>query len=201
MRKFILVFIGITILFFSKAFCQTATTPSEGIDIGSLYMFEDGSRGIVFYAEGEHGLVVSLNATTAKWCSGKLARMDIPEVPNRCDALPRIIKIGEGEQYSRYIYDTTQSPAVAWCFSHGDGWYLPSSDELCYLLKDANAGKIHLGPISKALKKNGGKGLAKGWYWTSSECDKKNVVNIDEDGDYATELKTEKNLVRAIRAF
>ena len=58
-----------------------------------------------------------------------------------------------------------------------------------------------MGPISIALQTNGGTAINSGWYWTSSEVDRNEVVNLSSKGSYATEKKGEANSVRAIRAF
>jgi len=201
MKKSLLVIICFLFVVTGNSFCQVSATTPQNVAIGDLYTFDDGTCGIVFYINGEHGLVVSMKSAKMKWSTGKFARKDIPDVPNICEALPIVLECGEGAKYSKPIYDITQSPAVEWCYSLGDGWYLPSGNELCYLLSTANARSVHSGPISKALKKNGGTSLQKGWYWSSTECNKKDAVNIDDDGGVATEEKKEKNLVRAVRAF
>ena len=194
MKKVILVLFGL-------ALCLSTLTAQESIGVGYIYTFDDGSQGVIFYTDGEHGLVVSMQDTKAQWCTSKYAKTDIPDLPNNCEAKPKISQLGEGATYSKAIDELVYSPAVRWCYSLGEGWYLPSGNELCYLFDIANKQKIHSGLISKALRRNGGKALQKGWYWSSSECDRKNAVNIDEDGDIATELKKLKNLVRAVRAF
>ncbi len=194
MRKVIFVLVSF-ILCFGTMMAQ------ESIGVGYVYTFDDGSRGVIFYTDGEHGLVVSMTDTKAQWCTRKYAKIDIFDLPNNCEAKPKISQLEEGAAYSKAIHDFAYSPAVQWCYSHGAGWYLPSGNELSYLFNIANRQKIHSGSISKALRRNGGKALQKGWYWSSSECDRKNAVNIDEDGDVATELKKLKNLVRAVRAF
>ena len=169
--------------------------------VGDLYTFADGSMGIVFYTDGEHGLVVSMKGAEGKWCSRKNAKKDIYDLPNRCDADPVLKQIGEGAAYSASMLEAVQSPIVAWCYSLGQGWYLPSANELSHLLYYANDSKVHGGVISKSLRKNGGQALQKGWYWSSTECGRERSVNVSEEGDAFTEEKTIKNLVRAVREF
>lgn len=179
-----------------------AVVPEEqSIGVGRVYTFEDGSKGVIFYTDGEHGLVVSMTGTKGKWCDNKFVKKDIYELTNQCDEGPEKLQLGEGLPFSQAIYNATRSPIVAWCYSLGDGWYLPSANELHHLFYYANDSKVHGGLISIALRKNGGQALQKGWYWSSSECKREEAVNVSEDGDASTELKKVKNLVRAIRAF
>ena len=173
----------------------------QSIGIGRIYTFEDGSKGVIFYTDGEHGLVVSMGETKGSWCDRKFQKKDIYELTNQCDEGPEKLQFGEGAPFSQAIYNTTHSPIVAWCYSLGKGWYLPSANELHHLFYYANDSKDHGGLISVSLRKNGGKALQKGWYWSSSECKREEAVNVSENGDTATELKKVKNLVRAIRAF
>lgn len=174
--------------------------------IGALRTFEDGSRGIVFYITADgHGLAVSMQETKAKWdVSRGRDVQDVYELPNINSAAPYITRIGEGADYTAAILRQIPAhicAAAAWCTSQGQGWYLPSASELMYLFKVANEGKSKKGPISQALVNYGGKALSGGWYWTSSEVARDEVINISDGGSKATEEKDEENSVRAIRAF
>ena len=173
----------------------------QSICVGRVYTFEDGSKGVIFYTDGEHGLVVSMVGTKCSWCEGNFAKKDIYELPNQCDEGSEKLQLGEGEAFSQIIHNALHSPIIIWCYSLGTGWYLPSANELHHLFYYANDAKVRGSIISTALKKNGGQALQKGWYWSSSECNREEAVNVSEDGDTGTELKKVKNLVRAIRAF
>ena len=168
--------------------------------------FPDGSRGVVFYKDNDgHGLVVSLDETQAKWdvARGKDIQ-DIDGIPNSDYAAPTISRIGEGRDYTEAILrqlPSFQCPAAAWCVSLGKGWYLPTASELNYLFCVANARSSKRGLISMALQAAGGDPLNGGWYWTSSEVGRNEVVNLSDGGTFATEKKGESNNVRAIRAF
>ena len=174
--------------------------------IGEIMSFSDGTSGVVFYKDNNgHGLVVSLEETTAKWDVAKGKNItDISDIPNGGTAIPNISTIGEGMINTEAILHqlpSAQCPAASWCVSLGKGWYLPTASELSYLLIIANAGQGMMGPISIALQTNGGTAINSGWYWTSSEVDRNEVVNLSSKGSYATEKKGEANSVRAIRAF
>ena len=205
MRKEIVLTILASLVLSTVAMAQEDVAEQEEAKamptVGDVYTFADGSQGVVFYTDGEHGLAVSMKGTEGKWCSGKFAKKDIYDLPNRCDADPVLKQIGEGAAYSESMLEAVQSPIVAWCYSLGQGWYLPSANELSHLLYFANDSKVHGGVISKSLRKNGGHALQKGWYWSSTECSRDRAVNVSEEGDASTEEKTTKNLVRAVREF
>lgn len=173
--------------------------------IGSLLVFPDGTRGIIFYLVGTHGLVVSLDETKAKWenvrnssnCTNILHLVDDRDYPRGC-------VMGLGEQQTDAILSqlgNMRAPAADWCVSHGAGWYLPSAGEMWQLITIANEEKGALGKISLMCEIYGGVAFAKGWYWTSSEQNYEEAYNISSGGSTASEDKDENNRVRAIRRF
>lgn len=184
-------------------------TISEGKleGVGEIYTFEDGSRGVVFYKTADgHGLVVSLDATTAKWENVKKQRdcHDISSMPNEQGSKCMTFRVGiQNTQNIIQALGAWQAPAAAWCVQHGEGWYLPSSGELWYLFAvdrggvDNNPSKI----ISKALVSNGGAALANGWYWSSTENDNDDAINVSYKGSVTQEEKQVALIVRAVRAF
>lgn len=176
------------------------------LQVGQLQTFPDGSQGIVFFVDGKgHGLVVSLRETKAKWDTGKKKHMlDIPEIPNASHAQPFVTEFGEGKQFTAAILrhlPSYLSPAASWCAAQGEDWYLPSATELFFLLRVANEGREDKGAISKAITATGGTKLKGGWYWSSTEANRTEAINISEGGSLAAEEKSEENSVRAIRAF
>jgi len=176
------------------------------LQVGALMTFSDGTQGIVFYSDDKgHGLVVSLKETRAKWdLNRKKDMIDIPEIQNSENAFPYISQLGEGAEHTAAILRHLPSylcPAAYWCTAIGEGWYLPTASELVYLLRVANGGQEEKGPISLAITTHGGTKIDGGWYWTSSETDRTEVLNISDSGSVSTENKSEENAVRAIRAY
>lgn len=189
--------------------------------IGSLKIFTDGSRGIVFYiTEDGHGLVVSLDEAEMKWENEKSQYKchDIALLPNEEEPSKYLtFKLGLKhtnaiiQQLGRY-----QAPAADWCAQHGNDWYLPSAGELWYLMSEANKGStantgtqtakmrnqiIANGPINRALMNAGGMVIQNESYWSSTEKDKDDVCTVDATGDMSSSEKPDSELVRAIRAF
>lgn len=171
--------------------------------VGEIITFSDGSRGLCFYVENGHGLAVSLDQAKHKWDTSRGRKMqDISLIPNQKGL--GTFEIGRGLAYTNAILSqVSQSmvPAAAWCRMHGAEWYLPTAEELNYLLRTANLGKGDKGPISKCLVKNGGKALNEDWYWSSSENDKDEAINVGKGGKVSSEDKDEELPVRAVRAF
>lgn len=165
--------------------------------IGELRTFSDGTSGIIFYVSDDgHGLVVSLQEFEAQWSK---KNVDVVSITNE-KSCNKVDFVGVRNTNMMIAQLGENAVAAMKCQQQGLGWYMPSSGELYHLIKIANNAEGEDGPISKALKKNGGK-VIDGWYWTSSENDDDEAFNISDSGSCHTEEKTEKVAVRAIRAF
>lgn len=165
--------------------------------LGELRTFSDGTTGIVFYVSDDgHGLVVSLQEFEAQWSK---KNVDVVSITNE-KSCNKVDFVGVRNTNMMIAQLGENAVAAMKCQQQGLGWYMPSSGELYHLIKIANKGEGDDGPISKALKKNGGK-VIDGWYWTSSENDDDEAFNISDSGSCHTEEKTEKAKVRPIRAF
>ena len=93
-------------------------------------------------------------------------------------------------------------PAIKWCRSIGQDWYLPSLGELYELLVVANLSKGSIGPISKALKNAGGNRMIEGaLYFSSSEDDNTNVFVVHNTDGVFVAKKYLRHSCRAVRMF
>ncbi len=192
---------------------ETFTTGGAQTDvIGELCTFYDGTQGIVFYKTTDgHGLAVSLEEGAAKWQDVARSKdcQDIILLPNE-----------SGTKAMTYLYGMKntnvllqqlgyQAAAAIWCSQRGEGWYLPSAGELWYLLAIANKGSerkgknadLRMSPVNMALVSIGGTPISDGWYWSSTENDNDEAINVSTKGSMSSEDKTTTLLVRAIRAF
>lgn len=98
----------------------------------------------------------------------------------------KIISLEEVEK----TYDGAQS----WCRGKGDGWYLPSKDEL--LVVYSNKSLINKTLIGKGEKK------LNGYYWTSTEYDGDRAWGVFMNcGDTRNYSKNYDGYVRAVSAF
>lgn len=165
--------------------------------LGNVVTFPDGTMGMVFYIGPDgRGLAVSLTEGEEPWDNSGRTN-DVVGLMNFEDEEESMV-FGSGEGFTRVICSSLgdQGRAAFWCRLQGDGWYLPSSGEFNTL---TNALKENPS-LSKSLANAGG-GEISGWYWSSSEHDKKEAWNVSGGGWTSTEKKKEKNKVRAIRAF
>ena len=105
--------------------------PSNGevYSIGDIYN-KNGLKGVVIMLTdaGRHGLIMSLDEACLAWC--KLHRKQLKAVgaSDRHDGLNNMAAV------EKYIADNNLSwsdfPAFEWCRAKGEGWYLPSINEL-----------------------------------------------------------------------
>ncbi|MBO5832203.1 MAG: hypothetical protein J6Q95_02810 [Alistipes sp.] len=69
--------------------------------------------------------------------------------------------------------DINKYPAFKWCVEHGDGWFLPSQDEMLWMW-DAVSGGTHkfdsptVEKFNKVLSENGGEPFQETYYWSST---------------------------------
>lgn len=170
--------------------------------VGNVMPFPDGTKGVVFYAENGVGLAVSVDNAEMKWQEADKKKkdfVDVKQIVNRCDD-DKVFSAGMGINYTRAIIAALESPAAEWCVKHGDGWYLPSAGELVRLFK-VHSLKQGAKLIDDALIKAGGTAMDNGWYWSSSECDGKEAINVSYDSRSSCEEKISFQKVRAVRSF
>lgn len=165
--------------------------------IGDLVSFSDGTTGMVFYIDSDgKGLVVSLNEGEEPWDYSQ--RADDIEMLQNFESEEEEMTYGLGDGYTKAICASlgNDGRAALWCRILGEGWYLPSMGEM-YIL----AITVKDNPALQAALANYRGGEINGWYWTSSEHNRKEAWNVSGSGWTSTEKKKEKNKVRAIRTF
>lgn len=133
-------------------------------NVGDIYS-GDGVTGMVVITtdNGTHGLIMSLDEACLAWC--ELPRRELEQTGatdtedglKNMEAVERFIA-GKGLSWSDF-------PAFDWCRSKGDGWFLPSINELWRLGTVYNGGSrtVFKRSVRKSLndilKANGGKAL------------------------------------------
>lgn len=152
---------------------------------GSIYGYYIGQPkdgGIIYYLyldnNGQvHGLIVSLVQTDAYWSNSNIST--------------------NAERSWDGFHNTNQmsdSPAKIYIQGLGEGWYIPSIDEINLLWSN----RFH---VNKALSDNGHL-LVDTVYWTSNERDINTAFYfIMQDGSIGYAGKQVNYFVRAIRAF
>ena len=188
---------------------RTATVNAELIKgkiykVGDYYN-ENGKQGVVFEvsADGRHGKIVSMkqSAEQLQWSSDKTEQKRLIGANSTTDGAYNTAKVKARRDWqSKY-------PAVKWCADLGEGWYLPSLEELkVFTLNTA----IHDAVNRTLIARGGTKLYDKGervWYWSSTESDDKLsgefcawLVNM-YSGDATYGYKNRYDFVRAVSAF
>ncbi len=114
--------------------------------VGEIYE-KDGVKGIValLYDGGIHGLVMSLDEACLAW--SKIPRRQTKLV----GATDRYNGLANMKAVERYIADNNLSwdmfPAFKWCRDKGEGWFLPSINELW------SAGTMSMGGSRAAINR------------------------------------------------
>ncbi len=150
--------------------------------IGSIYD-KDGVRGIVIalYGNGDHGLIMSLDEVCLAWCKLHRKKTNIFGANSRTDGMANMKAI------EKYIIENGLSwslfPAFEWCRNKGEGWFLPSINELW------SAGTMYLGgsrmagsrrfrkEFNKSIIEANGTPLSNIMFYHSSTEDSKDAQN------------------------
>lgn len=159
--------------------------------VGDYY--DDGiKQGIVFEVDvsGRHGKIVGLNEAELQWCSEE-------EFDRGVETEATDKNNGRNNQSCiQQIADwRTKYPAFAWCANRGEGWYLPSLNEVKTIYRVKEMVDTTLEKISRDKIQNAG-------HWSSTEEDEfcAWVVLMDGGSTYRSH-KNHNYYVRAVSAF
>ena len=96
-------------------------------------------------------------------------------------------------------------PAFKWCVEHGDGWFLPSQQEMQWMW-DAVSGGTHefdsesVAKYNKTLSDNGGEPFIETYYWSSTGLDSSSAVAIAFMADSVVCLESTRDKAYSVRA-
>lgn len=179
-------------------------------EIGDLYEV-DGVRGIVCLVseDGTHGLVLSLDEIYLPWSEFRKPDLRTVGATDRGDGSANMRFVEEYIAANGLSWD--DFPAFKWCREKGEGWYLPSIDELLNIGHNYNGGsrasnnrKAHKF-FNDRLKAAGGKRMDRLVnYFSSTEAGERNAYtsHMNIEPPYVVEIqKYGKFLVRAVHAF
>ncbi|MBQ7310163.1 MAG: SUMF1/EgtB/PvdO family nonheme iron enzyme [Alistipes sp.] len=172
--------------------------------VGDYY--NDGVKeGVVFEvsADGRHGKIVSMKQSAEKlqWSSDSAEQKRLIGANSETDGAYNMAKV-------KAIYGwQSKYPAFKWCADLGEGWFLPSKEELkVFTLNTAIHDAVNRTLIARGGTKLYGKGES-GWYWSSTERDYKSsgefyawLVNM-YNGYASYHYKSINYYVRAVSAF
>ena len=101
--------------------------------------------------------------------------------------------------------DINNYPAFKWCVEHGDGWFLPSQEEMEWMW-DAVSGGTHkfeaptVAEYNKVLTENGGEPLQETFYWSSTALDSTSSVAVAFMEDSVVCLESTRDKAYSVRA-
>ena len=179
-------------------------------EVGDLYD-RDGVKGVVCIVsdEGTHGLVISLEQIYLTWSEFRKPDLRAVGAGNRTDGEENMRTVEAYIAANGLSWDDV--PAFKWCRERGEGWYLPSIDELLTIGHNYNGGsrmknnRQARNKFNDALKDAGGKRMDRMvYYFSSTEMDEKNAYtsHTSLEPPYVVEIpKYNKFLVRAVHKF
>lgn len=96
-------------------------------------------------------------------------------------------------------------PAAQWCIAHGDGWFMPSSQELQWMWDAISEGthnfdNASVAAYNKLLTDNGGMPFVETYYWSSNETADDLVELIAFMNDSVVCLNPQKTYIYTVRA-
>ena len=187
----------------TKDYTVIVTVKRITFRVGDLYPDSENPIGVVFWLDGpnmEHGKIISLDeAKGIAWSTEKVVTGCYSD-----DGKENTDKIKNSMDLNKY-------PAFKWCIDKGEGWYLPSYEEL----KKLNDTFVR-SYVNNKLKELG---LTELWvdinnfYWTSNEWELEPFASyaatgVSKDGFINTEKTKQTDtgffdmpFVRAIRTF
>ena len=170
---------------------------------GDIYD-RNGVRGVVFAIsdEGRHGLIVSLDETTAAWSTEQVRTAAVSDSDGAANQAA-IESIADWQ---------TKYPAFAWCdaknVNGASNWFLPAYDQLRELYNTWSSAKSN---FNKALTDSGGMAIAPTsaedeYYWSSTDDESSSggvyaVAFMFRQGVADFPFKTDHEKVRAVHAF
>lgn len=178
--------------------------------VGDLYDRE-GVKGVVCKVTdgGTHGLVLSLEQIYLSW--SEFRKPDLRQVgaADRMDGEANMRIVGEYIEANGLSW--SDFPAFAWCREQGEGWYLPSIDELLLIGHGYNGGsrttnnRQARNRFNETLRNAGGSRMDRlVYYYSSTEMDAKRAYSsqMGLEPPYVVEIpKSAKFLVRAVHKF
>lgn len=188
----------------------TAFVPDGPYHVGDYYS-RNGVQGIVCYveADGQHGLVISLDEAMLPWSVFRKPDLRTVDTDSANDGLENMAALECYIEANNLSWD--DFPAFKWCRDHGDGWYLPSIDELLAIGHGyhggsrVNSSRQARNKFNDALRSHGGKRMDRMlYYFSSTEKSDRDALasHLDPEPPYLVELpKSSKFLVRAVHRF
>ena len=96
-------------------------------------------------------------------------------------------------------------PAFKWCVEHGEGWFLPSQQEMQWMWDAVSGGTLKFDSPSvahynKLLSENGGEPFVETYYWSSTGLDKTSAIAVAFMEDSVICLESTRDKAYSVRA-
>lgn len=202
MKKYLLILVGALMLVSCGTTKYVPTqNASTKYKVGDVYN-QNGLKGIVVAvdASGQHGTIMSLESSNAKWCANKDLKFETSAFYED-DGQKNM------EVISKYVENNSVSwsdfPLFSWAKSLGDGWYIPAKEEALAIWKNINGGsntynKRTCIAFDKSQRAYGGSPLVDTrfylgnkqpyWWFTSTEADGGNALVVQFGNDMKSQL-------------
>lgn len=179
-------------------------------ELGGLYD-HNGLKGIICMLDDskQHGLLMSLDEIYLMWSDFRKPDLRVVGTDNRTDGMANMAAVEDYIKANNLSWD--DFPAFKWCREKGDGWYLPSIDEMLNIGHNYNGGtRLHnnrqaRNKFNDTLKESGGERMDRlVYYFSSTESDEKEALtsHMGIEPPYVVNIpKYNKFLVRAVHKF
>ena len=180
-------------------------------EVGQYYDY-NGVRGIVCITneEGMHGLIISLDEVMIEWSTFRKEELRKVGATDQHDGAKNMEAVADYIAKNNLTWD--HFPAFKWCKEKGEGWYLPSIDEVLQLGNHFNGGnRMHNNRqarlrFNETLKEKGGERIdGKCFYFSSTEFDERFAqsahMGLEAPYVYNDIPKYSKFLIRAFHKF
>ena len=120
------------------------------------YYYDGTKEGVVFeiWDNGNSGKIVSMKQADLQWSSDSAEQKRLIGADSETDGAYNMAKVKAIPDWE------TKYPTFKWCADLGEGWYLPSKEELLIIFK--NKDKLNSNLTDK---------LSINWHWSSTEYD------------------------------
>ena len=151
--------------------------PIKTYKVGDYY--NDGVReGVVFEvsADGRHGKIVSMKQSVEgllKWSADSAEKTRLIGANSKSNGAANMAKVKAISGWQ------TKYPAFKWCDDLGEGWYLPSIEELkAFTISDSVRNAVNRTLTAKGGEAIHNKGDLYKWYWSSTEHDEQYLGKV-----------------------
>ena len=177
------------------------TDPDKEYNVGDYYNV-NGVEGIVFAIEKGYCYIFSLDEADLQWST-----INVDCTYNHSSNGQWMTEDLFNPQYG--AQNIEDYPAFKWCIEHGEGWFLPSAEELGWMWNTISGGTHNFQSDSvkaynKLLVEKGGMPFTETYYMSSNETSKEmmEVVAFMSDSVVCLEpYKTSEFSVRAAYRF